>query len=330
MKKKIAIIGTGLAGVTAAKYLENEYKITLFEKARGIGGRMSARRSDPYQFDHGAQYFTARTEAFKSFLKPTIDDGLIKDWQAKVVTIEKGKKPYKREWFEPHYVVTPRMNSLCKHLAEGHEVELNKEIYKTSYTEGLWYITDTQEQSYGPYNWLILAIPSNQASRLLPANFNEIDEVTTTKMLGSFTLMLGFKTMPKLNWDIAFPKNSIIKIISKNSTKPDRQTAPSIVIQSTNQWAENHIEHEMEELSEQLLTEFVELSGIDKQQITHQKIHRWRYATVHDKSEKLYIIDNKIKLGVCGDWLINGNVESAFLSAKELSDHILNKKLENV
>ena len=98
MKKKIAIIGTGLAGVTAAKYLENEYKITLFEKARGIGGRMSTRRSDPYQFDHGAQYFTARTEAFKSFLKPTIDDGLIKDWQAKVVTIEKGKKPYKREY----------------------------------------------------------------------------------------------------------------------------------------------------------------------------------------------------------------------------------------
>lgn len=53
--KKIAIIGAGLAGVTAANTLAPHYQVQLFEKSRGAGGRMSSRRFEPYQFNHGAQ-----------------------------------------------------------------------------------------------------------------------------------------------------------------------------------------------------------------------------------------------------------------------------------
>ena len=61
---KIAVIGAGLAGVSLAKNLADFADITLFEKSRGSGGRMSFRRAGPFSFDHGAQFFTARSEPF--------------------------------------------------------------------------------------------------------------------------------------------------------------------------------------------------------------------------------------------------------------------------
>jgi renalase len=111
---KIAIIGAGIAGLTLARHLNPKYEITIFEKSKGLGGRMATRYDDEYEFDHGAQYFTARSQEFKDFLKPYIEKNIVTAWHPKVTTLEQGKKPYKRDWFEPHYVATPRMTSLCK------------------------------------------------------------------------------------------------------------------------------------------------------------------------------------------------------------------------
>ena len=62
----IAIIGVGMAGVTCARTLRQAgHHVTLFEKSRGLGGRMSTRASAFGGFDHGAQYFTVRDPRFE-------------------------------------------------------------------------------------------------------------------------------------------------------------------------------------------------------------------------------------------------------------------------
>ncbi|MDE4959738.1 NAD(P)-binding protein, partial [Francisella tularensis subsp. holarctica] len=38
---KIAIIGAGIAGLTAAKILKDSAQVIVFEKSRGVSGRMS-------------------------------------------------------------------------------------------------------------------------------------------------------------------------------------------------------------------------------------------------------------------------------------------------
>jgi predicted NAD/FAD-dependent oxidoreductase len=44
MTLNIAIIGAGIAGITAARTLANAgHKVQVFEKSRGAGGRMSTR-----------------------------------------------------------------------------------------------------------------------------------------------------------------------------------------------------------------------------------------------------------------------------------------------
>ncbi len=64
----IAIIGTGLSGLTVAGLLKSAANITLFEKSCGVGGRMATRYAEPYSFDYGAQFFTAKTRPFQAFI----------------------------------------------------------------------------------------------------------------------------------------------------------------------------------------------------------------------------------------------------------------------
>ena len=63
--RRVGVIGGGIAGAIAARRLRDEgFMVTVLDKGRGPGGRCSTRRADDLYFDHGAQYFTARGEAF--------------------------------------------------------------------------------------------------------------------------------------------------------------------------------------------------------------------------------------------------------------------------
>jgi renalase len=76
---------SGISAISCAKRLQqesNKFEIHLFEKSRGVGGRISSKRlacrtqsgfcstlssfdDVPFKFDHGAQYFTARDPRFQ-------------------------------------------------------------------------------------------------------------------------------------------------------------------------------------------------------------------------------------------------------------------------
>ena len=65
---KVAVIGAGMCGISCASYLQkNGFGVTVFEKSRGIGGRMASRRiNEQVSVDHGAQYIKPYS---KNFLK---------------------------------------------------------------------------------------------------------------------------------------------------------------------------------------------------------------------------------------------------------------------
>ena len=78
---RIGIVGAGMAGLSCADALSRrDHEVTLFDKARGPGGRMSTRRlaceAGTMSFDHGAQYFTVRDREFSK---------LVADWSLRTV-----------------------------------------------------------------------------------------------------------------------------------------------------------------------------------------------------------------------------------------------------
>jgi glycine/D-amino acid oxidase-like deaminating enzyme len=59
----IAIIGAGLAGIAAGRTLAAAgHSVVLFEKSRGLGGRVATRRTGAGAFDHGAPLLHALPE----------------------------------------------------------------------------------------------------------------------------------------------------------------------------------------------------------------------------------------------------------------------------
>ena len=86
-RKRVAVIGAGLAGLTAAGVLaKHGHQVVILEKARGPGGRMSTRRDGNVRFDHGAQYFTARHPRFIAQVEAWQEIGLVQRWNCLLYT----------------------------------------------------------------------------------------------------------------------------------------------------------------------------------------------------------------------------------------------------
>ena len=80
-KAPIAIIGTGIAGLSAAQALHAAGQdVRLFDKSRRCGGRTASKQIESGSLDLGAQYFTARDRRFREALQHWQDEGWAAPW----------------------------------------------------------------------------------------------------------------------------------------------------------------------------------------------------------------------------------------------------------
>tara|TARA_B110000459_G_scaffold150399_1_gene163990 strand:- start:944 stop:1927 length:984 start_codon:yes stop_codon:yes gene_type:complete len=326
---KIAIIGAGISGLTTAINLDKNYEITLFEKSRGAGGRICTRYTDSYNFDHGAQFFTARSPEFKEFLKPLINSGVIDNWQARLIEVRDNVIINRQQWNNdlPHYVGVPSMSSIGKYLSKNLNIKLNTEVSIQKSPEG-WKVVDSDGEVFGHYDWVISSIPAEQSLQLLPDYFSHHDALKQKKMLGCYSLMLGFDEALDLDWDAAQLTGTDISWIAVNSSKPGRPDDYSLLVHSTNEWAEEHLDDDVDAVKAYLCSQVAEIIGQNVYSAHHIDLHRWRYANIPKQDNNTLFIDSESKLAACGDWCKKGRIEEAFRSgfdlAKEMNNILLN------
>jgi renalase len=323
--KKIAIIGAGISGITIAKKLADYNEVTIFDKSRGIGGRMATKRWQNYHFDHGAQFFTAKSKEFKALCQQAKNDGIIEEWNCNFaeITADKITRKWQFNQQKPHFVAKPQMNNLCKYLAQDLNILLKKQIQEIDFSSQKWSLKTTENEIFNNFDYLIIAIPSHQAINLIPKNFKYFDIISNIKMSGCFTLMLGFKEKIKTEFEAALVKNSIISWISINSSKPQRPKEFTLIANSSNKWADQNIEQDLETVKKELIINLGKIIALDVEKISYQNIHRWRYANAPLIKGEKSLFDNSLKIGICGDWFISGRVENAFLSALSLYSSLL-------
>ena len=316
----VAIIGAGLAGLAAARGLGKKAKVRLFEKSWRAGGRMST-RTGSYEFDHGAQYFTARTSAFKSFLDPFIEQGIIARWDARFVELDNCTVTSRRRWDAgyPHYVSVPGMNALCQALAKDLDVHYETCAGGIKPNGSNWELMDTNDQSLGSYDWVVTAIPAEQVSAIMPSKFSHHHAVRRKSMLPCHTLMLGYRQAPEFDFDAALVKNSAISWISVNSSKPGRPADFCLLAHSSNAWAANNPGLEDASVIELMIKELSDISKQDMSNAAHIDLHRWLYANIEKQTGNQALIDADNRLAAIGDWCIKGRVESAFISGRKLA-----------
>lgn len=317
----IAVIGAGLAGLVAARELSVSHQVQVFEKSRGVGGRMATRRAGPYQFDHGAQFFTARTPEFREFLHPLLENRHVTAWTGDFVVMERSKIVATQRWDSetPHYVGVPGMTAPCKWLAGQLDVTLQVRVASLEQQNGQWLLIDDSGTALGIFDWVVLTVPAPQATALLPEESSILRYSESARMLSCYSLMLGDERPLNMPWQAAIVHDADIGWISIDSKKPGRGGAFCVMLHSTSDWADAHIDDDPESVSSHLLAESSDLLGVDTRSAAYRRLHRWRYANIDVRDTPGYAIDTQMRLAACGDWFIRGRVEAAFTSALRVS-----------
>ncbi len=321
---RVAVIGAGVSGLVAARELSKCSEVTVFEKSRGFGGRMATRYGAGYEFDHGAQFFTARSPEFQAFLEPLIAHGTVACWRARFAELHRNVVTAAGDWDDayPHYVGAPRMNAIGAYLADGLAIRQNTTVAQLDHGADGWALADSEGNELGRFDWVVCAMPAAQTAALLPADSRLRRAAETVQMHACYSLMLGFDNALPLPWQAALVHRADISWISVNSSKPQRADRFTLVVHSTNAYADANLDVHLPSVQNHLLAEVSEVIGFDCGQASFGQLQRWRYANVDKQSGPACLVDSEKQLAGCGDWFQHGRVEAAFLSGVEAAKNL--------
>ena len=341
-RKRIAIVGAGMAGITAARTLvQAGNSVAVFEKSRGCSGRMATRHTPFGSFDHGAQYFTVRDQRFATALRYALatTPDICRPWSANAVRVldAEGKvvaAPLPTP--DAHWVAQPGMNALVRQWAQPlHRVELETRITGIEQKGGAaprWQLLGTaangEPQAHPGFDAVLLAVPAEQARDLLrgvaPARL-ALEALAPVSMAPCWTLMLAFPnaSQPGLTtlgpqWNAARSTHHRIAWLARESSKPQRSSVERWTVQASAAWSREHQHDDEARVTAKLLKAFAEITGI-RAEPAHAVAHRWLYAKTETPLGRSHLWDASTGLGLCGDWCLGHRVEDAFISGLELA-----------
>ena len=323
--QNVAVIGAGITGITIANLLHEKVNLTVFEKSRGVGGRMATRRAEPYQFNHGTQYFKIENKEFKDFLQPLIQNKIIKPLETNYIEIF-NKKVIKRTKIDnkKYYTAESNMNSVVKYFINNNFfINLLCKIEKTVKKNGKWFIKDSENVSYGPYDWLFITIPSNQAIEILNNDFKFLNIIKKLKMKSCFSLMLGFDKIKEFDFDTALFLDEDVQWLAINKKMLEKKKYYNLLINSSYNFAEQNINGNKDKISDYLIKQVSDILKCELNNYEHKALHFWKYAISEKNNNLGSLLDDNLKVIVSGDWCMNGKVEGGFLSAKDAVNKLL-------
>jgi renalase len=345
MTLNIAIIGAGIAGITAARTLAQAgHHVHVFEKSRGAGGRMSTREGAFGTFDHGTQYFTVRDPRFSLALQsvPGTTD-ICRPWSANAVRVLDPQGHVfeaARNTKDAHFVAKPGMNALVRHWAKplGAAVTYQSQVTRLERSaKGQWTVhavnsalgTDVTEKHAG-FDRVLMAMPSVQTEHLLRNSGKATASAAWLKAMAKvdvapcWTLMLAFPNaiQPELHigpqWNAARSTHHRVAWLARESSKPGRGKLERWTVQASAAWSTEHLQDTAPRVKAKLLRAFAELTGI-RAEPSHAEVHRWLYAKTITPLGVSHQYNPSNGLGTCGDWHLGHRVEDAFVSGLELA-----------
>ncbi|WP_417531949.1 NAD(P)/FAD-dependent oxidoreductase [Marinobacter lipolyticus] len=320
--RRIAVVGSGVAGLSAAILLEQQnHSVTVFEKSRGPGGRLAAKRVTGGSADIGAQYFTIRNPEFRTFLEKNAGNDCFGPWQGRF-----GFQHPDGHWqafpAETRYVGIPRMTAISRALASDIDVRAEVRIDTMARKDRMWHLTDTFSRHYGPFDQVIVTAPPAQARDLFTnsglMNLASALDGAVPAVQPCWAVAVHFESAPGAEFEGMRPHNGVLSWLANNSSKPGREDHGQWwVLHATSQWSAEHVETHADQVIDVMLDAFREITGFDA--MPDETVpHRWLYARSDGDDHPGCLWFPAEGIGLAGDWLSGGRVEGAFDSACEL------------
>jgi predicted NAD/FAD-dependent oxidoreductase len=308
MNVQVAVVGAGIAGLAAARGLHDAgFAVQVFDKGRGPGGRTSTRRARPGSFDHGAQYFTARSEQFRAATDTWLADAVVAEWSPRIRGAVSGDTASRR------FVPQPAMNSLARHLSRGLSLATSVEIKKARRAADGW-ILHCAAGEVCRAGALILALPAPQVLPLVDGLAADTVANLTRVRFAPCWAVLAEAAEPDRQppFDAAFVSAGPLSWVARQSARPGRSGA-GWVLHGSAAFSQTHLAAEPEQVSALLTKDFQQRFGIAL--APGPLAHRWRYARVTQPAgQRSYLMDAGTGLVMAGDWCAGDRIEDAYLS----------------
>ena len=241
MSVDVIVVGAGIAGLACARHLaEHGLQVVVLDKGRGIGGRMATRRdalsSGEARFDHGAQYFMAKTDGFRRMLEGL--PGASAGWQ---------------DGADQSFIVgVPGMSAVPRALAAGLNVRQEVEVTELLSTPHGW-IVQTADAQFEAAR-VVVTVPAPQVAPLLGKNDPLVEQIAHVTMAPSLTLMAAFPAGSPMPFASRRSENEDLAWIARDSSKPGRpDTTVNWVAQASPRWSADHLEADKDAISALML-----------------------------------------------------------------------------
>jgi hypothetical protein len=327
------VIGAGLAGLSCARTLKDHgLDVQVFDKARGSGGRASTRRAEgdggrSVQFDHGAQYFTARDEIFQLHVDGWAYRSIVDEWDPELVVIdEDGVEP--KDATTTRWVGHPSMSTVTSHLAEDLDPRFGTRIERVEPADGdRWTLSTEDGETAGAFDVVVTTAPPAQSAELLAGtDASFLQALSDIQMQPTWALMLGFEAPLEVDFDAAFVNTGPLSWVARDSSKPGRD-GHNWTVHASSEWSAKHVELSFEEAASRLSEAFADTLGVTLPETAYARAHRWRYARAEDPREDGCLVDLQRGLLACGDWANGSRIEGAFLAGRAAAGRVLSRPL---
>lgn len=307
---RIGIIGAGMAGLSCGIALAGAgHDVKMFDKGRGPGGRMSTRRiatpMGEVTFDHGAQYLTARDPDFVRQVAEWAAEGHVERWLVAGADA---------------WVGTPAMNAPIRALAAKLPVRWGARVDAIMRRDDGWTMVGEGVDPVS-FDAAIIAVPAEQVPSLVTAHRPDwADAAQAVRSDPCWTVMAAYAVRLPIEPD-RLTDRGILASAVRNSVKPGRDAKEAWVLQASGAWSADHLEDAADTVEAALLAALSAAAGRSLPAPIATSVHRWRYA----KSGALGVEplwDRAGGLGICGDWLIGGRIEAAWLAGQRLAQAI--------
>ncbi|MBE0489070.1 MAG: FAD-dependent oxidoreductase [Halomonas sp.] len=329
-----AIIGAGIAGLACARALDAAgLPATLFDKARGAGGRMSSRRLPDAVLDLGAQFFSVRDATFRRAVEGWQKAGSIAPWPVSLWSAQRGSWQRHEDDLE-RLCGTPSMNAVTRHLAEGLTVKAKTRIERLEGSAGHWQLVDEHGEHHGPFARVVISAPSPQAHALVAphdATLAEACESVIQRPCWAAWALFD-APLPALSgvdddWQAVRVNDPRLRFVVRNQLKPGRQgQGESLSLLANLEWSEARLEDSPETIVEALLDAFQQAlpDGTLLPEPSALGAHRWRYAQpdvfAGGEAVNLDYRRSASGLALCGDAWRGPRIEDAWLSGHHLGE----------
>jgi renalase len=316
------VIGAGIAGLLAAQQLQIAgQRVIVLDKARGVGGRMATRRIEDAVFDHGAQFFTVRSERFRA---------LVDHWQAAGVVMEWARgfingAGQRQNDGHPRYRGAQGMTTIPKHLAQSLDVRTGIRVMAVNIEPDQW-VAVAENGARFAGRALLLTPPVPQSLALLDAGDFRLPEAERSA-LEHIDYHPCIAVMALLDKPAVVPRPGGVQFsdgpISWLADNQRKGISPAcgLTIHGAPDFSRQYLEADRDAAAQRLLDAAAPYIGSAR--LMAYQVHGWRYSQpISTYQQPCLTLPGALPLVFAGDAFAGPRVEGAALSGLAAADYL--------